>query len=179
MHDEEEFPLDKGSKRVPVPVLPSFPIGDKQYILLSNLQHVFNIREYYCLAIIAQNLEESQNFLDDEVSKYALVDSAVKESEYMDGKKTLAMIFADTKRYEETLPTEDEFNALQSEIGLTGMGRDPTGGTSALSKSYLDLWHKRTLEEDENEKVIQYAMFLLFGLLFCISIYILSVILYD
>ena len=40
--DEEDFPTEPGSERGPVPVLLAYPFGDKQYILLTDLQNVFN-----------------------------------------------------------------------------------------------------------------------------------------
>ena len=170
IHDEEEFPLDESSERVPVPVLPSFPFSDKQYILVTDLQNVFNIREDYCLAVIAQNHEEHEIFLDDTVNKYALVDSSVKDSEYIDGKRALSMIFADARRYEETLPTEEEFKALQEQMGISGLGRDATGGSNAVGGSFVDLWQRGIVEDDENQKVAWTPnLFHIFVSVFCIS----------
>jgi len=151
--EEEEFELDESNERVPVPVLPSFPFGDKQYVLITDLQNVFNIREDYCLAIIAQNLEQDKNFIDPEMSKFSLIDSAVKDTEFMNAAQALAMIFADAKQYEETLPTEEEFLAMQARLGLTEMGRDTTGGSSAVNNESVNLWNKTSLVEDENQKV--------------------------
>ena len=47
VHDEEEFPLDESIERVPVLVLPSFPFGNKQYMLVTDIHNVFNLRDDY------------------------------------------------------------------------------------------------------------------------------------
>ena len=52
-----------GAEIVPVPLLPSFCIGDNDYVLLIDIQTVFNIRQDYALAILAQNIEEDIEFL--------------------------------------------------------------------------------------------------------------------
>ena len=38
---------------IPMPLLPSYQVGDSQYILLMDIQLVFNLREGHCIAFIA------------------------------------------------------------------------------------------------------------------------------
>ena len=40
---------------------------------------MFNIMENHCIAFIAQNLEDDKDFVDDDMEKYLVVDSHVKE----------------------------------------------------------------------------------------------------
>ena len=85
---------------IPTPMLPSYQVGDSEYILLTNIQHVFNLREDHCIAFIAQNLEADDNFVDDDgIDKYLLVDSCVKDTEFLFGATTLKMIYADAHKY--------------------------------------------------------------------------------
>lgn len=40
------------------PALPTFTILEKEYVLLHDIQVLFNLQEDYCLALIAQQMEE-------------------------------------------------------------------------------------------------------------------------
>ncbi len=48
---------------IPLPALPRFTILQKEYFLLHDIQVLFNLREDYCLALIAQQMEEEQDWV--------------------------------------------------------------------------------------------------------------------
>lgn len=75
--NKEGFPLTEEANHVPTSALPTLPIGDCQYVLLTDIQALFDIREDYYLAIITQNLEEDHGFVEG-MDKYLLLDSNVK-----------------------------------------------------------------------------------------------------
>ena len=43
---------------IPFLALPSFTILEKEYVLLYDIQVLFNLQEDYCLILIAQQIEE-------------------------------------------------------------------------------------------------------------------------
>lgn len=45
---------------IALPTLPTFTIMEKEYVLLHDIQVLFNLREDYCLALIAQQMEEEE-----------------------------------------------------------------------------------------------------------------------
>ena len=94
---------------IPTPLLPSYQVGDSEYILLTDIQHVFNLRENHCIAFIAQNLEADDNFVDDDgIDKYLQVDNHVKDTEFLSDVATLKMIYADALKYEGKEATEEK-----------------------------------------------------------------------
>ena len=96
---DEEYALTEEEEVLPTPILPIFPISDSQYVLLLDIQASFNIREDYCLAIVAQHLQEDNEFLDLELDKYTLLDSNVKDSEFHSAAKVLQLIYKDILNY--------------------------------------------------------------------------------
>ncbi|MCO5600509.1 hypothetical protein L7F22_054622, partial [Adiantum nelumboides] len=125
--------LPKGA--LPTSILPTIPIGDLHYVMLNDIMELFDLREDYCLAIVAQNLKEEDAIIDPEQNKY-----------------------------ETTLPTEEEFKAVQERLGITDMGRTHSSTLSQASTSRsrskaeksVHLWNKPLVEEDENQKLIVY-----------------------
>ena len=91
------------------------------------------------MAIIAQNHEEHEFFLDNEVNRPALIDSCVRNSKYTDGKSALSMVFADVRKIKPTLPTKDESQAIQERMGINGLGREASTSSSAVSGSFPNL----------------------------------------
>ena len=97
------------SSPIPTPLLPSYQVGDSEYILLTDIQQVFNLREDHCIAFIAQNLEADDNFVDDDgIDKCLLVDSHVKNREFLFAATTLKMIYCDALKYEGKDAIEEE-----------------------------------------------------------------------
>ena len=100
-HEEDDLPTS---------ILPSFPIGAYKYVILTDIMTIFDLREDYCLALIAQNFEEDDKFLNKEVdTKYLQIDSRSAETEFKAPAETLQMIYQDALHYEATLPTEAKF----------------------------------------------------------------------
>lgn len=87
-----------------LPFQQQFCVGDSEYILLTDIQHVFNLREDHCIAFIAQNLEAEQDFVDEDMDKYLVVDTHVDNSEFMSAAQTLKMIFLDFLGLHGTFP---------------------------------------------------------------------------
>lgn len=139
-------------------VLPSFHVGDLHYILLTDIQHVFNMREDQCLATIAHSLEADKDFVDPELDKYMLVDSHVHDFEFHSAATTLAMIYSDAMKYEQTLPSEEEFHEAQERLNIVDMGRkgdiqNPEESSIPKRNSTIDIWRGDLLVADENEQV--------------------------
>ena len=40
---------------ITTPLLPSYQVGDSEYILLTDIQHVFNLREDHYIAFVVKN----------------------------------------------------------------------------------------------------------------------------
>ncbi|MCO5555018.1 hypothetical protein L7F22_008557 [Adiantum nelumboides] len=120
---------------LPTSILPTIPIGDLHYVMLNDIMELFDLREDYYLAIVAQNLEEDDAIIDPEQDKYSVIDAHVSEDEFVDLARALAMIYNDVARYETTLPTEEEFKAVQERLGITDMGRTHSSTLSQASTS--------------------------------------------
>lgn len=158
---------------IPTPLLPSYQVGDSEYILLTDIQHVFNLREDHCIAFIAQNLEADDNFVDDDgIDKYLLVESNGKDTEFLSTAETLKMIYADALKYEGKEATEEELQEARERLNITNMGefRDvPSTSAESVPGSSTNLWQFALLEADENQEVIFF--FLVFVLLLRIWLY--------
>lgn len=84
---------------LPIPTLPSFIIENKEYLLLHDIQVIFNLREDYTLGVIAQALEyEKERVVEDPVL------GSLDCSFYP--KNALEVCFKEGKAYEQELPTE-------------------------------------------------------------------------
>ena len=107
--------------------------------MLIDIQHVFNLREDHCIAFIAQNLEADDNFVDDDkIDKYLLVDSHVKDMEFLSTTATLKMIYADALKYEGKEAIEEELQEARERPNITNMGefRDvPSTSTETVPTS--------------------------------------------
>ena len=116
---------------------------------MTDIQHVFDLREDYCLAIIAQSLEDNDGFIDPEFDQdYFGIDSNVSDTEFRPASDILAKLFRDAEEYERNLPTEEEFLARQSQLNLSRRAiveERPSGS--------IDVWEKSLLVSDENQKV--------------------------
>ena len=148
---------------LPTPLLPSYQVGDTEYILLTDIQHVFKLREDHCIAFIAQNLEADDNFVDDDgIDKYLLVDSHVKDTEFLSAAETLKMIYADALKYEGKDAMEEELQEARERLNITNMGqfRDmPSTSAETIPSSSTNLWQDALLEADENQQVIFFLCF--------------------
>ena len=140
---------------LPVPIPPMFIINGKKYVLMTDIQHVFYLREDYCLAIIAQSLEDNDGFIDLEFDQdYFGIDSNVSDTDFHPALEIIAKMFRDAEEYERNLPIEEEFLARQSRLNLSrraSVQERPSGS--------IDVWEKSLLVSDENQKV--YSIFLM------------------
>ncbi|MCO5578111.1 hypothetical protein L7F22_031949, partial [Adiantum nelumboides] len=65
-------------------VLPIIPIKDHHYVRLNDIMELFDLREDYYLAIVAQNLQEDSIIIDPTDDKYSIMDSHVSAGEYVE-----------------------------------------------------------------------------------------------
>ena len=64
----------------------------------------------HCIAFIAQNLKDYKDFKDEDMDKYLVVDSHVKELKLMTATAILRMIYTDALSYEGKDATEGELH---------------------------------------------------------------------
>ena len=130
-----------------LPMLPCFAIDGKSYLLLSDIQKLFEIREDTALGILAHNLEDCKTFIEED---------GVEEEQMefsMGSFDCLKLCFEKAKKYrEETLPTEEEFRQLQTKMKLF---EKPDSAKRWLKKkpveesSSIDLYRPELLASDE------------------------------
>lgn len=90
-----------------IPGLPSFLINGKNYILLSHIKRLCNLREDYALAIIVDMCISTKDFLDIEnehKEELLSLDSKVTEN-FVEAPNALSLCFQKAKEGEATLPT--------------------------------------------------------------------------
>ncbi|MCO5606329.1 hypothetical protein L7F22_060516, partial [Adiantum nelumboides] len=101
---------------LPLNMLPTIPIGDCHYVMLNDIMELFDLREDYCLAIVAQNLQKDCSTIDPNDDKYSIMDAHVKMGvtmgEFFKSIEALTMIFRDAAACAPMLPTESEFREL-------------------------------------------------------------------
>ncbi|MCO5586883.1 hypothetical protein L7F22_040828 [Adiantum nelumboides] len=119
-------------------VLPTIPIDDHHYVILNDIMELFDLREDYCLAIAAHNLEEDCNIINLDDDKYSVMDAHVIADDFIKPTKALAMIYKDVAACAATLPTEFEFKEVQDRLGITEMGREAASMTMAPSSSFAN-----------------------------------------
>ena len=94
---------------------------------------------------------------DDGIDKYLLVDSHVKDTEFLSAATTLKMIYADALKYEGKEATEEELQEARERLNITSMGEFedvPSTSTEKVPGSSTNLWQDALLEADENQQVI-------------------------
>ncbi|MCO5551940.1 hypothetical protein L7F22_005447, partial [Adiantum nelumboides] len=133
------------------------PIGDHHYVILNDIMELFDLREDYCLAIVAQNLQEDRNTINLGNDKYSVMDAYVVTGDFIKPTEALAMIYGDAAACAATLPTESKFKDVQERLGITKMGREVVSTTMAPSSSFandslVDLWNAALIDEDGNQK---------------------------
>ena len=128
-------------------------VDNNDFVLLSDIMHLFNIREDYYLAAVASCSKADSNWVDADIDKHCLVDSAVKDSEYRSGKEILKEIFEEWNTHEAQMPSEEEHSAAMNILGLTDMGKFQQPTIHEDSMSTVVLWTESLLKDDENQKV--------------------------
>ncbi|MCO5578255.1 hypothetical protein L7F22_032094, partial [Adiantum nelumboides] len=89
-------------------VLTIVPIGDHHYVMLNDIMELFDSRENYCLAIVAQNLQEDCSIIDPDDEKYFVMDAHVAVGEFIEPTEALVMIYKDAAACAAMLPTESK-----------------------------------------------------------------------
>ncbi|MCO5586504.1 hypothetical protein L7F22_040444 [Adiantum nelumboides] len=152
---------------LPTNVLPTIPIGDHHYVMLNDFMELFDLREDYCFAIVAQNLQEDGSIIDlvnyTANDKYSIMDAYVTTGEFIEPIKALAMICKDATTCAMTLPMELEFRKVFKRLAIIEMGKiSPSmtlaSSSSSTNNSTLDLWNAALLEEDENQKTLSRSL---------------------
>ena len=157
---------------IPVPALPTFKILEKEYVLLHDIQVLFNLREDYCLALIAQQMHEEQDWV--------LQDPTLeKVNTCFDPNMALEACFEEAKKHEGEIPSEAEFLDTQHLIGdprrqqllletnlkdsedtpvktenpIIEEPEDVAGPSTKRGEKFIKLWKDGLLEADEQNQV--------------------------
>ena len=80
---------------------------------------------------------------DDGIDIYLLVDSHVKDTEFLFAAATLKMIYANALKYEGKEATEEELQEARERLNITNMGefRDvPSTSAEIVPSSSTNLW---------------------------------------
>lgn len=142
---------------LPLSCFPCFPmVGDLHYVLLTDIMHLFNIREDYCLSAISSYSEADMNWVEEGQDHHLLADSAWKDSEYRTGKDIIKSIFDEWGMCEAQLPSEEEHADATHRLGLAYMGKFQQPTEHQEIKSTISLWSGPMLEADENQQVLFY-----------------------
>lgn len=99
---------------LPLPLLPSFPIDNKEFVLLSDTQRSFDLREDEALAILAQrwNLNGGTEENPIKYTDFVLLDLVLGDLNVCyDQHVALQRCFKEAAKYQE--PTKEEFEEAQ------------------------------------------------------------------
>ena len=140
--------------------LPSFPtycFNEREYLLLSDIQYLYEMREDFCLAVLARWGNLDKGFVDSSTSALALLNT--KGDDFID-KEHAAIVctsaFADYEK--EGLPSEEEFRLIQERLGVSEMGIDVSSNINESSridesKISIDLFTDAIYDLDEDPQV--------------------------
>ena len=138
-----------------LPILPEFQIEGNRYVLLSDIQKVFSIREDYALAAIAKTTEQNEGFESDDSQEFLDLE------ENFDPIECLTICFNKAKGHREKgqILSDEDFEAFQRECGFDQL-EDSTNAfierdTTDVSSS-IDLYKRETFLYDETEEVCLY-----------------------
>lgn len=167
---EKDFDLDGEISDLALPCLPSFTINNYEYLLLYDIQCMFNLREDMALALLAQKWEDEKDWVDNDCV-FGGLDFCYEHH------KGVNLVFNEAKEYEKSLPTGETFEKVQEIIPMPILGKDEA---SSLNKEKvciynqgmedtqggfklhqptkeaksIDLWSDKYLEADENFMVM-------------------------
>ena len=137
-----------------VATLPTYVICNKKYVLLNDIQHLFDMREDHCLGALAQWSEADEGFID--FTTPCQVERLDTEGEDFISKDMVGyhMAYMD-QEYQKTLPTEEEFEEIQRRKNIQNMGREKTKKPIESKKptGSIDLFRDNLLIEDETPMV--------------------------
>ena len=155
LNNEED--ANQRHSQLALPQLPYFSMyNGLDYVLMSDVQHHFNICEDYYLAALAQYCEANKDFVENMCDECLLMDTDCDEAKYKSGRAILQSIFNEARAYEWNLPTsKEEFNAALHQSGLENMGKESSKppNIDQGSSSSVALWKPNLLEDNENQLV--------------------------
>ena len=161
--DITEISCCKGS--LPLPLLPSFPIDGKEYVLLSDIQRSLDLREDKALAILAQrwnlNLGTKENPV--KYTDFVIPDPVLGDLNVCyDQSVALHKCFEEASKYQE--PTKEEYEearqrlqpVVRPETQPSNPDAEPIIEEPKSSKEVqgsIDIWLESSLVPDENISV--------------------------
>ena len=155
LNNEED--ANQRHSQLALPQLPYFSMYNfLEYVVMSDVEHHFNICEDYCLVALAQCCEANKDFVENMCDKYLLMDMDYDEAKYKSGKAILQSIFNEARPYEQNLSaSKEEFNVALHRLGLENMGKESSEppNIDQGSLSSVPLWKPSLLEDDENQLV--------------------------
>ncbi len=163
LSDEEEADEDVMESTSCTATFPVYKINSKQYVLQQDIQHLFDLREDYFYAILAEWGENDKDFVAKEPCPLAILDT---ETENFVGKEIVGAQIKDiVMGYEKQgLPTEDEFLRIQKRLKIEHMGREePRDAEETNPPHSINLWREALLADDENPKVLSLIKFFMFS----------------
>jgi len=144
----------------PLQCLPSFPtycFNGKEYLLLSDIQYLYEMREDFCLAILARWGDLDKGFVDSIPSALDFLNT--KGDDFIDKEQAALMCTSSFSEYEnQVLPSEEDFRLIQERLGVSDMGIDASTNLNDPSqidesKSSIDLYTDAFYELDEEPQV--------------------------
>ena len=143
-----------------VTALPTFFFNGKSYILVSHIQHLYNLREDYCLAIIAEGCDAAKGFVDIEEEpneEFLKLDTDTSVESFVDANNALALC---VRRANELAPSlkDEDFEERQVNLGIHNFGREFLQTWSkqkrdARVEKSVNLNKDKFISKDENQQV--------------------------
>lgn len=140
-----------------LPTFPTYCFDGKEYLLLSDIQYLYEMREDFCLAVLAKWGQLDKDFVDSSPSALALLNT--KGDDFLDKEQASFLCASAFEEYEEQgLPTEEEFRLIQERLGIADMGLEGTNTLNELdpkdeAKGSIDLYSNVLYELDEEPQV--------------------------
>ena len=161
VEDEEDDNPESGKDQYRdlacLPMFPTYIFNGREYVLLGDIQWLFDLREDYCLACLARWGDLDNNFVDSSPCPIAVLDT--KGADFKEKEDAALFCTQMIEKYEEQgLPTEEEFHATQEKLGITNMGKEERSSTSMEpkmdeTKSSIDIYREAIFEMDEEPQV--------------------------
>lgn len=128
-------------------------VNGRENILLNDIQHLFGLREYFALAILASWGELDHDFVDSSPSPLDVLDT--KGDDFLDKNEAAQLCMEMIEEYEGLgITTEEEFQITQAKLGISEMGFEGHSCESSTSivdekKSSIDIFSEPLYELDE------------------------------
>lgn len=140
-----------------LPLFPTYCFNDMEYVLLNDIQHLFDLREDFALAILANWGEFDDGFVDSGPCPLAILDT--EGDNFIEKEEASLLCIQMIDEFEKFgLPNDEEFKHLQETLGISDMGLEGQSSKSALShmdetKSSIDLYNDIIFDMDETPQV--------------------------